>query len=731
MSIYNPATVPFLPDPSTYPPAVKLAFLGLGRPTFTGGNNVTPARAQLATLTVGIPLPALDTQRSLFLPAACPVEYDGQVLHESGFHFFPEVAAIAGNVATGGLAINSTYGFVFVFEWQDAQGKLHRSGASVPLTVTTGGADHSFDFKFSPLFLTHKQGIDSVDGLTRAVQLVVYRTVKDGNIFYRDLEVSRPTYDNTSNRVANNDLDVFNAGELTDANLVKSEILYVTGGALENQAFPSVTVRGSHQRRIFMAGPDFVQFTDEADDDFIAVATNEAYKLPVPQLGGSVVGLASMDDKLIIFCQHQIYFVSGEGPNRLGQQNGYTLPQLCSASLGMLGGVQDSIALTSEGLWFMSSTGTLRLLTRGLQIAMEPAGGAFLGRESDGYFESPFIAARALVTDSKSQVRWYVTPEDVEADGFVVVWDYQQQLWSKFTNHDSRGGSTVARGAFYHSDGDALFVSGTVPGTPDVATNVPVTLETAWIALDGIQGFQRVYSLMLLAQAVAGATINISVGFDYDETWISSAGVGTAVVAYSGPSYLVSGETGVPTVGATITGGTSGATATVFMVTGGKVYMDGPFVNSFLLGETITAPASWSATLGALEGGGIGTLLLTGGSIAPTVGEPVTGMTSGATRAAIASVSTVLTYTKLLFSGNAVGGFLVGETLSLGDAFRYVIAGAVNPLQIQHPLHRQKCESVRFRIEWVAAEESIRLTGMSLSVGVKGGLNRLPAANRF
>ncbi len=739
---YSPSDVPFLPDPAAFPSSIKIPFIKLGRPTFSVGVNVTPTNLGLVVVNSDVALPSNNSQKGLFLPAACPMLYDGQRAHEAGFNYFPETEFSADG--TGGqLVAGSTYSFIFVFEWIDKNGKVHRSAPSVAVSRTLAALKTSVVFKVSPQFLTDKQGADLDIGGTilyrEAISIVCYRTAAGGTVYYRDtVRLSGAAQEiNRMSSVATMDV-----GESSDAQLITSELLYTTGGALENQAYSSCDVSCAHQRRVFTASGNTLRYTEEDDDESLAISTNESYELPAPTDGGSITGLAVLDDKLIVFCQSKIYFVFGTGPNRLGQQNGYSLPQECVSSMGLLGGFHDSIAATPDGLWFMSSSGGLRLLTKGLAIAENQNGQ--IGREADGYFEAAFTNARACIDPSRKQVRWYVAGPNT-----VVVWDYQQGQWSQFTNHDSYGGATCARGVFWHSNGTALYASNAAAGGLDVAANVPQTIETAWIALADVQGFQRVYKMLLLAQAMGVCIVDIAVGYNYDPAWISSVTVGSSVTAFR---YVVAAAanplqlehamhiqqceavrfrlTITPTVslGTLLNGanlpwdnGNGGSTSVGNNVSGnnpGGV----PFVGSGASSVAFTTPAAATGNMGVTLASGIAASdyldnceLFTdddtwegvvnrhaGGQPVVFVNTlPVVGavITSASAQATVASFITYTTGARLygIVTSGQVGTFVDGETL-------YMDRGAT---------------------------EAIRLTALQLSVGLKKGAFKLASSKRF
>lgn len=245
---------PYVPDPSVHPIAVQLPFLKLGKSRFENGVDVTVSRCALATVTFKVPLPSVESQRSLFLPGACPALYDGTRVHEAGFHCYPEGVRAVGTATGSGALTNAQYGIAFAYEWEDAKGVLHRSDLSVPLSVALG-VNNALSCRVPHLRITDKQERpDNTDTRRQAVRIVGYRTVANGTIYYRD--------NNTLAAAIQNDTGALDDAtilfETSDANLIKNELAYPTGrpsavGGLGfgNDVFPSSTIACSHQRRTF------------------------------------------------------------------------------------------------------------------------------------------------------------------------------------------------------------------------------------------------------------------------------------------------------------------------------------------------------------------------------------------------------------------------------------------------------------------------------------------------
>ena len=733
------------PVPTVSGNGIRIPMQVLGAPRFVAGSDQARSVTSILTLDFDAALPSIAAQDSLFLTGGCPHWFDGLTLHEAGFHYYPEtgtpVAAAGGSLSAG------QYSFIFLFEWQDATGKMHRSETSVPLQKVAA-VNNKITIPVTFMRFTEKE-VQSAIPTRNSVRIACFRTEANGSVYYRDVEGSGTTSYNEQASA----IDAVWVSDITDASLISNELLYTTGGGLDNESFPACDVVATHQRRLFMATDGGVQYTDEIDEHTQMPATNEVYFLPTPPEGGDVTNLASMDDKLIIVCEKKIYGVFGQGPNRLGQQNSYSLPEVICAQIGGWRGSPESAVLCPEGLWFLSSQRGLRLLTRGLTIAMNPEASpgqpAYLGTEVDDLFADTFKIVRGCAIPSQSQVRWYLGG----SESGVVCLDYQQKQWSHHTNYNSNGGAVACNGQFWHSDTTNVFSSNLTEGGLDGSTVTAQVLESAWIALSDRQGFQRLYALMLLGEAISAGTIQVEEAYDYSDTYISTvrrevvAATGALKVTFAGcgpgTTYSFAGGSGTY-----VTGQTSAVTAQVYADLsvanppwGALIPASGTLIVRaagggtpalLLAAETLKFfNPSNSATVGTVTPG----FYIPSGYTAPLVGDTVIGVTTGCTGTVTAlqtGLGTGDNHTFVSVSLTSGAGFAV-EDIEYWRPFKYTLTKAENPLQIDHRLSRQKCESFRFRLTITpgSSAECLRLTSFALSVGLKTGLNRLPGSQKF
>ena len=75
---------------------------------------------------------------------------------------------------------------------------------------------------------------------------------------------------------------------------------------------------------------------------------------------------------------------------------------------------------------------------------------------------------------------------------------------------------------------------------------VPIKLETGWLSFAGIQGFQRVYRMLLLGEYKSPHKLKIKIAYDYDDVWKQEKVIDvtsyTESYRYGGPNQKLGNE---------------------------------------------------------------------------------------------------------------------------------------------------------------------------------------------
>jgi len=406
----------------------------------------------------------------------------------------------SGTMTVGSMAAG-TYQYVAVWKWQDNQGFVHRSTPSIAKTHVITGSNRTCTIGVPILSLTKKSNI----------VLEVYRTDNLGQIFYKVSSVDSPTFN-----INNNDgyyMYNFFTDSTADADIIDNEILYTTGGVLDNNPPPPCSLIASYQNRLFIAGLDnknLIQYSKitPPDQKDYPVGFSDTFTIELDQAGGDITALVPLDDKLIIFKEKQIYYINGNGPNNLGQGATYIEPQLITTDVGCNNA--NSVVTMPNGLMFKSDKG-IYILDRSLQVN-------YLGAAVED-FNDLTISSSILLNDV-NQVRF------ITEDGVALVYDYYFNQWSTFTNYegvdcDIFGGKLVLlrSNGYVQRENTSSFLD----ENDGENLHVPLVLETGDLSFAGLNGFQRVYRAHIVGEYKGRHNTVVSFAYDYSPVYIDSA----------------------------------------------------------------------------------------------------------------------------------------------------------------------------------------------------------------
>lgn len=429
-----------------------------------------PTNIQRNTLRYDAPLGVQQFSNLLYLAGGTPLCYDGQDVFEEGFSYVPESTVAVTTPGTGPLSAGS-YGIALVYEWYDGQGNRWQS---TPYALTfTAAATNSYTVTARALAASLKSG----------VQIIPYRTIANGTIYYRDSPLG--------------------VTPLTDAALVSSEPLYTSGvvsqiGTQGNNALPGVDSFAVHQTRLVAVGGESTRgffYSKESSPRFPAEFNRASGFGEVPDTCGTARAAASLDDKLILFGTDALAVMFGQGPNNLWAQNNYATPALLQSTEGIRSDTP-FVAVVAEGVWYVTLLGP-RLLNRSLATALGsdqlPLGhGAVNADKSvigkcEAVLTHPVKAQVYFWQNTKSQLHTYDTTRD--------QWSYRgADLYFRPNYHAASVGTAI-----YLINNNAYSTSALRRIDPSNIDSYTLTLETGWVTFAGLQRFQRLSHLQILA----------------------------------------------------------------------------------------------------------------------------------------------------------------------------------------------------------------------------------------
>jgi len=421
--------------------------------------------------------------------------YDGNVIVEHGFNLFPENLLAGSTATTGGSISDGIYQYAAVYSWTDNRGQRHRSAPSIGLDVTLSGgtSTQTQTIAVPTLRITEKEN----------VIIELYRTENAGTVFYKVTTDSSPTYNDKT-------VDTVNIVDTTaDADLIDNEILYTTGGVLDNITPPSASIIESFGNRIFLAGleeQNKIQYS-KIRQERSAIEFNDSLILNVNPNGGDITSLKAMDDKLIIFKQNAIYYLAGNGPNNLGQQNNFIEPELITDDVGCTN--PNSVVLSPLGIMFKSR--------KGIYLLDKTLSATYIGAAVEDFNSSTVTDATLVPTKN---IVIFLTNEN------ALVFDYFVNKWIAYTNH--RGlSSTRLNDTYYYVRQNNEVYKEALHHT-DAGSFIKMKLETSWISFAGVQHYQRVYRMSLLGNYKSPHKLVIKAAYNFKNAFIQEKVIDTS-----------------------------------------------------------------------------------------------------------------------------------------------------------------------------------------------------------
>jgi hypothetical protein len=421
----------------------------------------------------------------LSISGGVPCSYDGVLANEYAFHYFPDTSRISLAAAAGGsLTASGVYGYRVVYETRDANGLIIQSAASSAVTITLSGGNQTVNITVPTLTITQRDPNISNGG---SVQIVVYRTVAGGSSYYR-VPIS----------VANDPT----VGSLTitdakaDSAINTGDQLYASLGVLQHLSPPSAGIVHTHNGRIWLADTDDGRIWYSG---LLSVSEQPWFSdgLAIdPFPGGRVTGLATLDDKLIVFKANTIWVITGDGPDNLGNGSTLSKPVLLASDCGCTD--PRSVILTPNGIMFLGPK-SMMLLDRGLQVQ-------YIGAGAFNTVQSGIAVTGAVILHDRGLILFGTTTASGSSTGDSLVYDMYEKTWSRWTYTCTVESAQRAaaypvwvNSAFYFlTPSGQLYAENQATWMDGGSSWVAMTLETADFKMNTLRGFQRIWLGSLL-----------------------------------------------------------------------------------------------------------------------------------------------------------------------------------------------------------------------------------------
>ncbi len=458
---------------------------------------------------------------------AAPYWFDSASAMPYGFAHAPCIESIT-DTGAGAMAAG-VYSYIATYAWRDADGRLHRSTPSLPLSGTAG-ANRALTVVVSSSSLSSKQRVLFGIYAPNPIFIEIWRTTVGGvgNHYRLSLEPLYQVLTNDPKAATVNLVDTkadaeIGAGSNT-APLTAQEQLYTEQGELANVPPPSLITVATHKNRLAGIAGDLhtVWFSKDSTSDLTqAPGFNEALTLSFSE---EKTALASLNAVLVVLGEDGIDVVHGEGPDDTGA--GTWTVQRVQTDVGCVN--PRSVVTTPMGVLFQSRRG-IELLSSGLEVS-------WVGHSVDDTLAAYPTITSAVLVAAEEEVRFTCNEAD-GSNGIVLVWDYGYKIWFVRRYKDVADTATVDVAFVDAALIDGVYTMLTAGGQVYRETTAhKLDNGTGYVEMDIILanisaqpgrsgwananlGFSRVKDITLLGTSVTNHDLKVSVAHDYSASY--------------------------------------------------------------------------------------------------------------------------------------------------------------------------------------------------------------------
>lgn len=435
--------------------------------------------------------------RSMILAGTNLHAFCGQYLRELNFFHTSREPKLT-QLSSGGYIPEGVYKVVLVYEFTDRNGYLHRSNPSPPATVTTvAGEDNLIQCKVESYVVTNLTGEGGL------VALIPYRTVANGSTFHRD-EYYEKTENGTepANPTNQKNSAFLDARTITmkrsDEELETQAFLFTDSKEVPSTPIPPVKYLTTWGSRIWAGGSarDEAIYFSKINQTNLMPEFSEFFSISIQDKPGRTTGLVGLTDKIILSKRGRLFYSYGAGPDRIGEGGDFALFEEIPGVGGAVNG--KSMVVNGAGVSYKSDKG-IYTLSPGLLTQ-------FSGASYEDEANEDILRA---ITPIDSETVRYVT-----ASG-VLSLDTFFNTWSKDSSFTLEPVDACLYANKFHVLTPSSVLVENRSSWVDAGSSYDMSIETGWISLATVVGFQRFYRMFMVMDNLSPYTVTVSLAYDY------------------------------------------------------------------------------------------------------------------------------------------------------------------------------------------------------------------------
>lgn len=423
----------------------------------------------------------------------------------SGINSIPNFLSVA---ASGVGALNGVMSFIACYVSFDKQGRRILGAFSEPTTVTpVNNAAIAVTLVTPP--------VDEEDAIA-PFAVEVYATDPLGATYYRVATLTREFGDVLTMGA----ITVISGSTLPSA--TNGTILpYTTGGALENIPPAAPKWIMTARKRLWCPSPENNTDLYFSSQPIVGedVRWNPLQLVQIPAGGGAITAVLEHNQRVVVFKEHAVYVLSGDGPGLTGQGGEFSV-ELLSSSYGCESPV--GAQRVPQGLLFKTVDNGWWLLGNDYSFSYN------VGRAVDTFKTATVVASCCVA--AQNQVRYLLGEAPTATAGGILCYDYQQEQWSRIVTTTQLSDMCVSGDDVYYlysaatsrvfKEDSTVYTDVDSSGS---STPFNMNMTTGWLNFNNVDGFQRVRWMDIIGTYASASTavLKVDVYRDYDETTVA------------------------------------------------------------------------------------------------------------------------------------------------------------------------------------------------------------------
>jgi hypothetical protein len=288
---------------------------------------------------------------------------------------------------------------------------------------------------------------------------------------------------------------------IVDTDLIRQQVLYSQGVASgAHHAPPPAEYVWAGRERVLVAGqPKRSRWTVSktlvpAEPAEFAFEGFLGYSNTVT---GDIEACAVMGDALIFWTRHQIWQVTGSGPNRAGQGE-FFAPQCISKAGGLVADGWRSLVETDDGIWFQRASDQLCVLTRSGQVEWR-------GMEVQDKLQLYPVVVAGCYCSTKHSVVFAVQASNGLTGG-LLRFDLDAKVWF-FDDVGAVSALTTYQGRLVYVQAGVVYIQDASPGA---GAFVSYSVTTGMFQGFQVLGYGQLNQIGILGTFRGDCTVTIS-----------------------------------------------------------------------------------------------------------------------------------------------------------------------------------------------------------------------------